>query len=42
MAQNSIQVGGINLALNSIDSSAIIDNEDKFGILVEGHTLAFI
>jgi magnesium-transporting ATPase (P-type) len=42
MAENSIQLGGINLSLQTADQGAIIDNEDKFGILIEGHTLSFI
>lgn len=29
-------------ALNNENNSNTIDNEDKFGILIEGHTLAFI
>lgn len=43
-----LQVGGINLnlmqtiSMESNPTSGIIDNEDKFGILIEGHTLAYI
>ena len=42
LAKSSLQVGGINIGLNTETDGGIIDNEDKFGILIEGHTLAFI
>jgi hypothetical protein len=35
-------LGGLSLHLNNEGADNIIDNEDKFGILVEGPTLAFI
>jgi len=34
-----LQIGNLNLNINNEEASNIIDNEDTFGILVEGITL---
>ena len=41
-ASKGLNVGGINLSMNNETNGTIIDNEDTFGIIIEGHTLAFI
>lgn len=40
--KQGLQIGGLNLNINNEGSSNIIDNEDTFGILVEGITLQII
>ena len=43
---SSLNIAGVNLGLNNLGLNSadgnIVDNEDKYGILVEGHTLAHI
>jgi hypothetical protein len=36
-----MSIAGVNLGLNGGNVN-IVDNEDKYGILIEGHTLAHV
>jgi magnesium-transporting ATPase (P-type) len=38
---NSMSIAGVNLGLNAANAN-FVDNEDKYGILIEGHTLAHV